>query len=207
MTETLLVVRNEVKSLALINNTAEDSRIDSQIRTAIRQLQGKQYWFLEKIGAVALSVGVTSVAAPTDYSILGSASIVYNGRRYSEYSGEFAIMSYEDLENEYLYNSPVSNKAYPDAMAIVGSTFYLSHTTTEASSLSLRYFKKDVSLPINTSDTSVFFGDESLDVVIGLSHALFEARAQGAVLSSEVVNSFIQKLDRENERRVMVGVR
>ena len=43
--------------------------------------------------------------------------------------------------------------------------------------------------------------------MIGLSHALFEARAQGAVLSSEVVNSFIQKLDREHERRVMVGVR
>ena len=47
MTETLLVVRNEVKSLALINNTAEDSRIDSQIRTAIRQLQGNT-GFLKK---------------------------------------------------------------------------------------------------------------------------------------------------------------
>jgi len=202
MTETLIVVREEVKSRLMLTNTAEDARVDSEIRAAIRQLMGKPYWFLEKIGSRALSVGVSSATAPADFSMLGSASVIQDGKRYSEASGEFRVMRYEDMEEQYLYISPPASAPRPEAMAIVGAAFYFSHTLTAASSLSLRYFKKDVALPTATTDTSVFFGDESLDVVIGLAQSMFEARSQGAQLDSSVVNSFISKLDREHERRV-----
>lgn len=206
MTESLLVVRNEVKSRLMLTNTSEDSRVDSEIRASIRLLMGKPYWFLEKIGSLALSVGVSTVAAPTDFSILGGASIVQNGRRYSEESGEFIVMKYDALEQVYLYASPPTEASRPNAMAIVKNTIYLSNTLTQPSTLSLRYFIKDVPLPVNNADTSVFFDDESIDVVIGLAQSLFEARSQGQQLDSTVVNSFITKLDKEHVRRVMVGM-
>lgn len=206
MNESLLTVRGEVKSRLMLTNTSEDGRVDSELRTAIRQLTGKPYWFLEKLGTVALSVGDSSASAPTDFSILGSASIVQNNRRYGGGDGQFRVIPYQDLEAEYLYVSPPANATKPDAMAIMGSTFYLSHTLTTAATLSLRYYRKDVTLPTLDDDTSVFFGDEALDVVVGLSQALFEARAQGQQLDSAVVNSFIEKLDREHERRVQAGM-
>lgn len=206
MTDNLLAVRSEVKSRLMITNTTEDVRVDSEIRAAIRQLMGKPYWFLEKIGTLALSVGALSVVAPTDFSILGSASILQGGRRYSQASGEFSVIKYDELESCYLYRSPLPNKEYPDAMAVVKNTFYFSHILSQAATLSLRYFVKDVTLPINNSDESVFFGDESIDVVISLAQAMFEARAQGQQVDSTVANSFISKLDREHERRVMVGM-
>lgn len=204
MTDNLLAVRSEVKSRLMITNTTEDVRVDSEIRAAIRQLMGKPYWFLEKIGTLALSVGVSSVVAPTDFSILGSASILQGGRRYSD--DEFLLMKYDILESCYLYTSPPPSASRPVAMAILQNIIYFSHTLTQSSTLSLRYFVKDVTLPINNSDESVFFGDESIDVVISLAQAMFEARAQGQQVDSTVANSFISKLDREHERRVMVGM-
>jgi hypothetical protein len=206
MPETLLAVRNEVKSRLMLLNASEDGRVDAEIRAAIRQLMGKPYWFLEKLGTVALAAGDSAVSAPADFNILGSASIIQNGRRYTEVSGEFRVLKYQDLEALYLDTDLPAEKAYPDAMAIVGNSFYFSHTLTEPAALSLRYYCKDVALPVNTNDTSVFFGDECLDVVIGLSQVLFEARAQGGRLDVEIANSFVAKLNREHERRYMVGL-
>lgn len=199
---TLLTVRNAVKTRLAINNTAEDARIDDEVRTVIRQLEGKPYWFLRKVGSVAISVGVVSVAAPTDFNILGEAELIYNGRRYGE--GEFDIIPFTELRQTYWYAAPVTSGAKPEAAALVNTTFYLSHTTTAESTLYLDYYRKDTAAVTNTTDTSVFFGNEALDVVIAATQALFEKRDAGDKTADiDTMNSFIAKLDREHERRVM----
>jgi hypothetical protein len=198
---TLMTVLNGVKSRLSINNTAEDDRIYDEIRTVIGQLNGKPYWFLRKTGTVAISAGVSSVAAPADFNILEGAELVYNGRRY--FKGEFDIIEFEDLRRIYWRTDPIPNAVKPDAAALVNTTFHLSCTTTAESTLYLDYYRKDTALPVNTTDTSVFFADEARDVVIAAAQALFEARAMGdKAADTNIVNGFIAKLDREHERRV-----
>jgi len=202
---TLLTVRNGVKSRLFINNTAEDERIDDEIRTVIGQLNGKPYWFLRKMGTVAISAGVTSVAAPADFNILETAELVYNGRRY--FKGEFDIIEFEELRRIYWRTDPIPSAVKPEAAAVISTsaltTFHLSCTTTAESTLHLDYYRKDTALPVNPTDTSVFFADEARDVVIAAAQALVEARAMGdKAADTNALNAFIAKLDREHERRV-----
>lgn len=198
---TLLIACDAVKLRLAINNTSEDARIYDEIRTVIRQLMGKPYWFLRKTDTVAISAGVTSVAAPADFGILGEAELIYGGRRYSD--DEFKVIPFEQLRRDYWYADPVPSAVKPEAVSIVNAVVYLSCTTTAASTLYLDYYRKDTALPINPSETSVFFGDEALDVVVSAAQALFEKRSTGDKTADlEVMNSFISKLDREHERRV-----
>lgn len=198
---TLLIARDAVKLRLAINNTSEDARIDDEIRAVIRQLQGKPYWFLRKTDTVAISAGVTSVAAPADFGILGEAELIYGGRRYSE--GDFRVIDFKELRRDYWYADPVPDGIKPEAVSIVNTVVYLSCTTTAASTLYLDYYRKDTAALANPSDTSVFLADESLDVVVAAAQALFEKRSTGDKTADlEVMNSFISKLDREHERRV-----
>lgn len=198
----LLAARSAVKSRLVILNSAEDSRIDDEIRAVIRQLEGKPYWFLRKTGQVAISVGVTSVAAPTDFNVLGEAEIIYGGRRYGAGYG-FDVIPFPDLRRNYWYASPVPSAAKPEAAALVNTTFHLSCTTTAESVLYLDFYEKDVAAMSNPTDISVFLGNESFDVVVAAAQALFEKRSRGDTQADTAVAAeFIAKLDREHERRV-----
>lgn len=200
---TLLTARDAVKLRLNILNTAEDTRIDDEIRAVVRQLMGKPYWFLRKTGHVTISVGVTSVDTPADFGILEEAEIIYSSKRYGRGYG-FDIIPFTDLRRIYWQESPVPSAAKPEAAAHVYGVFHLSCTTTAESTLYLDYYQKDAAEMTAPTDTSVFLGPESFDVVVAAAQALFEKRSTGDKTADlEVMNGFISKLDREHERRAM----
>lgn len=201
---TLLEVRNQIKRRLNINNTTNDVIIDDEIRTAIRQLQGKPYWFLRTANNVFIPAGTISILVPADFSSLHSADFIQSNKRYFKHCG-FDLMIFERLRSLYWTSEPIMEKSNPDAYSVVNNQIYFSHKVSSNASLFLDYYKKDVALPSGASSTSVFFQNEAFDVVVEVSKVMFEFRSLGGALDNSLVNSLIQKLDGEHERRVMEG--
>jgi hypothetical protein len=161
-----------IKSRLVISGTAKDSDIYSSIRSAIKLLQRKRYWFLRKMDDVTLSVGADSVSVPTDFSMMESVDLVYNSRRYSDKRG-FDLLEYTKLKDKYFSTGSAAD-GQPSACALVNNTLWLSHLAEVAGTLKFTYYRKDITLPTAASDTSVWLGDDGYDAVVSLAQYIYE---------------------------------
>jgi hypothetical protein len=161
-----------IKSRLVLIGTAKDADIYSSIRSAIKLLQRKRYWFLRKTSDVTLSVGADSVSVPTDFAMMESADLVYSGRRYSDKQG-FILLEYTKLKDKYFSTGSAAN-GQPSACALVNTTLWLSHLAEVAGTLKFTYYCKDIALPTAASDTSVWLGDDGYDAVVSLAQYIYE---------------------------------
>jgi hypothetical protein len=151
---TLSSIRSHIKRdfFILDNDTKYDSRIDDCIRTTLRSKEKDKWWFLERIGTMALSEGSDSATLPTDCGSVRKIDIITGSQRI-----ELVDMTYPQLVNSYYGSYPIPT-ARPEAYALLDRTPYFSHTADQDYSLPIIYYAYDETLPTSDNDTSIWFG-------------------------------------------------
>ena len=171
---TLLDMRTRIKSALAIQGTEFDTDIDDSIRSSLLELQQGRMWFLEKKGTVTLLDGADSVALPDDFGSGKNARILINTVYRGETQG-FIKHDFRTLEEVYrrtLYDG------YPQNYAYYGTTLYVDVTANADYPIDLTYYQKDVTLPTDDTDTSIWF-DDGYDAVRTLAMAMFKDEVEG----------------------------
>lgn len=173
---------DRIKSDLVINGTDYDNQILAAIQSALRELRGSRYWFLEEYTtSISTSTSSESVALPSDFSALKSVDLIANGTRYTDDYG-FMLVTFDKLRAQYWYISPLQT-GVPIACAVQGSTLYLSHLAQSTYTLPMVYYKQDVTLP-TAGESSVWF-DDGYDVVRTKAQFIFKRDAQGYTATEE----------------------
>lgn len=195
---TVATTREEIKSNLVIVGTIYDTQIDAAIRSALRQLRIRQFWFLETLADLSLSSGASTLTLPTNFASAGTFDIISGGSRYSD-GDRFDFLSLEDLRAKYYTTDPISTGT-PEACAISGTTLYFSHISDQAYTIPSIYYAKDVTTA--EGDTSIW-EDDGYDVLRSMAQYIFKRDAQGYLPTEEdgsMVTNYISALGRQHER-------
>lgn len=174
-------LRDHIKADLVINGTDYDAQILNAIHSALRQLRGRRFWFLQASDTLTTTANQEYVALPDDFAAPRSFDLIYGGSRLSDAAG-FDFLEYDRLKREHWTTSPLMT-GIPQACAIYGGSLWLSCYAASAYSIPMTYYKKDTTLPAAAS-TSVWF-DDGYDVVRTLAQAIFKRDAQGFAPSEE----------------------
>lgn len=199
MSTLLSDVRTQIKSDLIITGSDYDSQIDNAIRSALRQLRTRKFWFLEKSANLALSSGFSSLTLPTDFGAAGMFDIIVGGTRFTHGTG-FDFLSYEDLRKTYWTTDPLTT-SQPIACAVSNGSLYFDCIADAAYTVPTIYYQKDATLP-QAGDTSIWF-DDGYDVVESLASMIFKRASQQYTLSEEdgsIAALYMQALQRQHER-------
>lgn len=173
---TLSTMRDQIKLELLVNGTALNSSVDNAIRSALRLMRGKRFWFLEATTSIALLTGNSATALPTDFAAAGTFSIV-NGSAVMQDGAGYDYLTYDDLQRKWLYVNPLPN-GLPNACAVLNGMLYNSHVANQDYAIRVNYFKKDATLPMADIDTSIWF-DDGYDVIRAYARKIFKQETQG----------------------------
>lgn len=171
-------VREHIKGDLRINGTTKDTQIDNAIRSALRRLRGKKYWFLQAIGNITLPSGDSSLLVTdyiTDFSAAQAFELSYGGVWLKDASG-FDYLDYERFSREWLKLTTLPS-GHPEACSLLGYTLYCSHTANQDYLIRCSYYKQDAILPVQGTDASIWF-DEGYDVVRSLAMLIFKTESQ-----------------------------
>lgn len=196
---TLSDMRNHIKSDLVIFGTDFDTQIDNAIRSTLRDLRQRKFWFLEESDTLTLASGDNSVALPSDFGTEDSFELISSGLRLTNGRG-FDFLSFNDLRRKYWTTSPVDT-GQPVACAVSG-LLYTSHIADASYSIDVFYFKKDATLPEGNNDTSVWF-DDGYDVVRSQAQFIFKRDSKHFAVTEEdgsMARMHLQNLGRRHEQ-------
>lgn len=194
-------VRGQIKSDLVIIGTDYDAQIDNAIRSALRQLRARKFWFLETITDLTLSATASTLTLPTNFGCSGTFDLITSNIRLSHERG-FDFLSLGDLRSLYYTTSPLQT-GQPLACAESNGTLYVSHISDVSYTIPAVYYAKDATLPSGDSDESVWF-DDGYDVVRSMANYIFKRDSQHYTASEEdgsMVRNYTEALGRQHERR------
>lgn len=190
---TLADVRNEVKANLSIVGTSQDSAIDGYVRTVLRQQRQKRFWFLRRRTTLALSQGGYSVTLPSDFSVPDYANLIYNSRKFGQYTG-FKLVDYETMTASIITGVRDTRKPELWALAFDG-TLETNTFSQDAATIELLYFCQDITLPSADGDTSVWF-DDGYDFIRAATQTLYATFNEGdRETPASEMQGFLQRLD------------
>lgn len=192
-------IRERIKSDMVIVGTVYDAQIDDAIRSALRELRNRKFWFLEKAGTITLLETNTSVALPSDFAAGDTFDLLTSNYRYTDGHG-FDLVSYADLKRDYWREATIPTGT-PEACAIFANTLYVSHTADQDYSITVTYFKKDTTEP-SASETSVWF-DDGYDVVRSKAQYIFKRDSHQYTVTEadgDMVLMHMKALERRHEQ-------
>ena len=196
---TLQDVRERIKSDMAITGSIYDVQIDDAIRSALRELRGRKFWFLEAVGTTTIPSGSAGGALPSDFGNPGSFSLITGGLWLGDGNG-FDFLSLEKLKQDYWNTFPIPT-GQPEACSIVNRTLYSSHTADQDYTVSLFYFRQDAAPP-TAAETSVWF-DDGYDVVRSKAQYIFKRDSQQYTVSEadgDMADMHMKTLERRHER-------
>lgn len=192
-------MREQIKSDLVIVGTIYDAQIDTAIRSALRQLRIRKFWFLETIANLTLASGSSSLALPDNFAAPEIFDLISGGSRFTD-GDSFDFLSFEDLRAKYWTDNPIPTGT-PVACAISNRTLYFSHIANQEYTIPSVYYAKDATEP-QASDTSIWF-DDGYDVVRSMAQYIFKRDSQGYTASEEdgsMVTNYMSALGRQHER-------
>jgi len=198
---TLSDLRDQIKSDLILTGTAYDAQVDNAIRSALRKLRGKRYWFLKKMDDLTLVSGNYSVALPDDYGAPYMFELLYNGYRASDGQG-FDFLTFDRLKREYWVTNPLVTTV-PIACATLNDALYVSCIADQNYTIPITYYQQDATLPVSDSDTSVWF-DDGYDLCRVLAAYMFKHESQGYTVNEEdgaLVALYTKYLDEDHVAR------
>lgn len=175
---TVTDIVDDIKADLTLNGSDYDASIVRAVQSALRELRGKRYWFLETYGtltATASSETLLITDTYTNFGAIKSLDLNAQSRRHYNHAG-FDQRSFDDLRALYWSDSTIAT-GQPVAWAIVNKTLYFSHKCASAYSLPIVYYKQDATLP-GAGGTSVWF-DEGYDAVKARAQYIFKRNTQG----------------------------
>lgn len=172
MAYTIAQTKERIKRDLVIPNSDWDDSIVDAIHTALRLLIGKKYWFLEDSKTLTVLSGATTVALPTDFGGVGQFTLIDGTIRSTDLRSFDFYSDFSRFQEDYRQDATVISGT-PVACAIRGNLLHVSHAVTANTSIECMYFKKDASLPLAESATSVW-SEEGFDVLRSLATQVFK---------------------------------
>jgi len=200
MTITAGDIRSRIKSDLTINGIAYDSQILDAIHSALRQLRGKRFWFLQDITTIILYENASSATLPTDYSAPFEFELSY-GSTWRKDGAGFNYYTFDRMKRDYWNTDPLRT-GVPEACAVVNQTLYVSCIADADYNIRTTYYKQDATLP-EADQTSIWF-DDGLDVVRSLAQYIFKRDSQGFTANeadSDMVQMYLDRLNVTHENR------
>lgn len=172
MAATLLQMKTRIATDVNIDITAESTALSNAIVAAIKFYEKKgRFWFLEEnTTALTLSDTTNTVTLPTNFGKLISVRANVNSVWVTDGKGLDGI-SYAELKQ---IDRDANLTGAPNKYALFGKTTLRFYPTADDDySLDIDYIKQDVNYPSADSDTSVWLGDESEDLIYHAASARF----------------------------------
>jgi hypothetical protein len=200
---TLATVRDEVKANLTIVGTSQNTAIDGYIRASLRTLRQKRYWFLRRRDTLTLAQAGYSVSLPANFSVIDFASLVHNGKRYTQKNG-FDLLDYKGLMESIFDSTRKTRRPYSLAIAF-DDTLETDSLSDIAASIELVYFCQDETLPTLDDDTSVWF-DDGFDVVRASTQLLYAQFNEGNIEAPATeLTAFLKRLDDKQTFNIGTG--
>ncbi len=161
----MAVTLGELKTRILFETDKSGSDFEygvtNAIVTAIKYLEHKHPWVFNKTGVITISAGTNYANLPDDFSRLLDAKYSIGNCLYGARQG-FTNVTYADLNS---YMTTTAETGYPARYAIYGAQLYVTPNTANAIDVTISYNYKDSSYPSNDDDISVWFDDQTIDLV------------------------------------------
>jgi hypothetical protein len=178
------------------NNTSADfdTGVTNAIITAIKFMEMTHPWVFTKTGVITILEGKNSVSLPADFNQLldakytipndpitnpGGSPVLYGTRQ------GFTIMSFADL-NSKIWST--AEAGYPCRYAVYGAVLYVYPYVSANVPITIDYNYKDAFYPATDNDTSVWFDDQTVDVVRNKALEIFY---RDTLQSPEISNSYV----------------
>lgn len=169
-----MAVTLEVLRTRILNETERDLTfgpyVDNAIRTAITFHQDTFYYLFEDQTNLTLLANTDRVALPNTCYQISNAYYFFNGYKRSRDNGFFMPASYKELINMVW---PENYTAYPQFWSVYQTWFVVSPTADQNYTITIDYMKQDASLPMEDTDTSIWFDDKVVDLIRQYAMATF----------------------------------
>jgi hypothetical protein len=171
------------------------------IITAIKYLESSLYWAYKTSAQFTITTALNSMALPADFSSIITVQFNIGNSLYSLRQG-FLNITFEDLIALY---QNTGETGIPRQYALFNNTFYVYPTVGADTTFTVYYYQKDVFYPDADDDTSIWFGDETVDLVrMKAMERFYHDTLQSSEIASTYSNAamdFERNLMRKNNQR------
>lgn len=172
------------------NGSDFDYGVTNAIVTAIKYMEMEHPWVFSKGATITILTGTNSVALPADFNQLLDAKYSIPNTAtgitilYGAMQG-FTSMTYPDL-NAMIWST--GETGFPTRYAVWGNQFFVYPYTNTAVPITINYNYKDSFYPAVNNDESVWFNDQTIDVV---RNKALEVFYRDTLQSPEIANSYV----------------
>lgn len=135
--------------------------VQRAIVSAIKYMESSLYWAFRKNAVITVLDQTNSVSLPADFESMITVQFNIGNTLYSLRQG-FTNSTFEDLLSYY---SNSAEQGIPRKYAIFNNTFYIFPLASGDTDFTIYYYQKDIFYPSNDNDVSLWFSDETVDVV------------------------------------------
>lgn len=153
------------------------------IVTAIKYMESSLYWAFKKNAVITILDQQNSTPLPADFSSMVAVQFSIGTTLYSLRQG-FVNQTFSDLLSYYNNNA---EQGTPKCYAIFNDTFYVYPLASGDTPFTIYYYQKDEFYPVVDTDTSIWFSDETVDLV---RMKAMERFYHDTLQSSEIANTY-----------------
>lgn len=163
LTQQILDDTNRDGSTLLNGNTTSTytTAVQNAIVTAIKYVENTLYWAYKTSAQITINKAINNTSLPADFSSMITIQFSVGNGLYSLRQG-FLNITFEDLIALY---ENTAETGIPRQYAIFNDTLYIFPTAGADTTFTIYYYQKDIFYPAVPSDTSIWFGDETIDLV------------------------------------------
>lgn len=203
LTQQILDDTNRDGSTLLNGNTTSTytTAVQNAIVTAIKYAESSLYWAYKTSAQVTITKALNSISLPADFSSIITVQFNIGNSLYSLRQG-FLNITFEDLISLY---QNTAETGIPRQYALFNDTLYVYPTVGADTTFTIWYYQKDIFYPAVPSDISIWFGDETVDLIrMKAMERFYHDTLQSAELANTYslsVLDFEQNLMRKNNQR------
>jgi outer membrane protein assembly factor BamB len=131
------------------------------IVTAIKYMESSLYWAFKTSSVVTILDTQFSTPLPADFNSMVTVQFNIGNVLYSLREG-FTDVTFPNLIAFYNNNA---QQGIPNKYSIYDNTLYIFPLASGDTDFTLYYYQKDIFYPVVDSDTSIWFSDETVDLV------------------------------------------
>jgi len=171
------------------------------IVTAIKYMESSLYWAFKTSSVLTILEKEYSAALPADFSSMVTVQFLIGNVFYSLREG-FTNVTFPELIAFYNNNA---QQGTPNKYAIYNNRLYIFPLASGDTDFTIYYYQKDVFYPAVDEDTSIWFSDETVDLVrMKAMERFYHDTLQSPELASTytaAANDFASNLMRKNNLR------
>jgi len=153
------------------------------IVTAIKYMESSLYWAFKTSSVVTILDTEYSTALPADFSSLVAIQFSIGNTLYSLRQG-FVNETFPDVLSYYDNNA---EQGIPKKYALYDNRLYVYPLASGDTDFTIYYYQKDIFYPAVDEDTSIWFADETVDLV---RMKAMERFYHDTLQSSEIANTY-----------------